>query len=82
MTLAFWVKPVHELSLIGPRFFPQVTLFSQLHPPQHVINQGIWFNPNGTGRSASNSHDNGDNVQGSGSTGMVQAGEFRVRSKP
>lgn len=40
MTLAFWVKPIHELSLIGSRFFPQITFFSRLHPPQHVINQG------------------------------------------
>ena len=53
MTLAFWVKPVNELSLIKSRFFPQLTFFSSLHPPQHVINLGIFFNPNGEVRLGS-----------------------------
>ena len=53
MTLAFWVKPLGDASLVNGRFFPQLTLFSSLYPPQHTLTQGIWFNPNGEFRVGS-----------------------------
>jgi hypothetical protein len=53
MTLTFWVKPLGNASLVKSRFFPQVSLFSSLYPPQQPLTQGIWFNPNGEFRVSS-----------------------------
>jgi len=53
MTISFWAKPVGQPSMIGERFFPQVSWFAQLHPPQHQLTQGLWFNPNGEFRVSS-----------------------------
>ena len=53
MTIGFWAKPVGQASLISNRFFSQVSWFAQLHPPQHQLSQGLWFNPNGEFRVSS-----------------------------
>ena len=51
-TIAFWVRadPGHlEQSKMGDsgRFFPHLSFFASISPPQHAITIGKWINPNG-----------------------------------
>ena len=50
-TVAFWMKPAEDTSLVGGRFFPQAHFMASLSPPQHNLMVGkTTMNANGESR--------------------------------
>lgn len=55
-TIAFWMKPLGEISFneYRKRFIPHIQFLSSISPPQHNVAFGHWENPNGEARMFSN----------------------------
>ena len=52
-TLAFWIRPLVDTATslhTDGKFYPSLTLYSGLDPPQHHLTWGLWFNPDGESR--------------------------------